>query len=85
MGMLRNAFIYIVINFNIQLVFSMIIGMVEGALRSSNAQYDPSFILDRIGVRLLEATPGDTGWEVFSLDYKVDAPINAVVSFPILP
>lgn len=34
-------------------------GILEGALRSSNAQYDPSFILDRIGVRLLEALPGN--------------------------
>lgn len=57
-------------------------GMLEGALRSSNAQYDPSDILERIGVRLLESTPGDTGWEVFSLDYKIDMPINAVVSSP---
>jgi gamma-tubulin complex component 3 len=32
-----------------------------------------------IGVRLLEASPGDSGWEVFSLDYIVDAPLNAVV------
>ena len=29
-------------------------GVLEGALRSSNAQYEPSFVLDRIGVRLLE-------------------------------
>ena len=55
-------------------------GMLEGALRSSNAQFEPSFILDRIGVRLLEASPGDSGWEVFSLDYAIDTPLNAVVT-----
>ena len=33
-------------------------GLLEGALRSSNAQYEPSFILDRIGIRLLEPQPG---------------------------
>ena len=54
-------------------------GILEGALRASNAQFEPSYVLDRIGVRLLEATPGDTGWEVFSLDYAVDAPLTAVV------
>ena len=53
--------------------------MLEGALRSSNAQYEPSYVLDRIGVRLLEPAAGDTGWEVFSLDYAVDAPLTAVV------
>ena len=55
-------------------------GLLEGALRSSNAQYEPSWVLDRVGIRLLEAVPGDTGWEVFSLDYIVDLPINAVVT-----
>jgi gamma-tubulin complex component 3 len=54
-------------------------GMLEGALRSSNAQFEPSYVLDRIGVRLLEPSTGDTGWEVFSLDYAVDAPLTAVV------
>ena len=36
-------------------------GMLEGALRASNAQFEPSYVLDRIGVRLLEPSPGDTG------------------------
>ena len=39
-------------------------GILEGALRSSNAQFQPSFVLDRIGIRLLEAAPGDSGWWV---------------------
>lgn len=49
-----------------------------GALRASNAQFEPSYVLDRIGIRLLEASPGDSGWEIFSLDYSIDAPLNAV-------
>ena len=54
-------------------------GNLEGALRSSNAQYEPSYILNRIVVRLLEALPSDSGWEVFSLDYVIDEPLNIVV------
>lgn len=53
-------------------------GILEGALRASNAQFEPSYVLDRIGIRLLEASPGDSGWEIFSLDYAIDAPLNAV-------
>jgi hypothetical protein len=53
-------------------------GILEGALRASNAQFEPSYVLDRIGIRLLEASSGDTGWEIFSLDYAIDAPLNAV-------
>lgn len=54
--------------------------ILEGALRQSNAQYDPQYILDRVSIRLLEATPGDSGWEIFSLDYNVsDVPLNAII------
>jgi gamma-tubulin complex component 3 len=53
--------------------------ILEGALRASNAQYDPPYILDRVHVRLLDAAPGDTGWEVFALDYSVDMPLHAIV------
>ncbi len=54
-------------------------GMLESALRGSNAQYLPADVLDRVGVKLLQSQPGDTGWEVFSLDYTVDPPLSAVV------
>ena len=56
-------------------------GHLEGALRSSNAQFEPTYILNRVSVRLLEAAPGDTGWEVFTLDYAIDAPLIAVVKY----
>jgi hypothetical protein len=55
-------------------------GILEGALRSSNAQFVPSHILNRVLVRLLEPTnKTDSGWEIFALDYAVDMPINAVI------
>ncbi|CAM9091251.1 unnamed protein product, partial [Ectocarpus fasciculatus] len=54
-------------------------GILEGALRSCNAQYEPAYVLDKITVRLLEPSPGDTGWEIFSLDYAVDAPLTALI------
>jgi gamma-tubulin complex component 3 len=56
-------------------------GMVEAALRSCTFSNLPkaSVVLDRVGVRLLEASPGDVGWDVFSLDYSVDSPLTSVV------
>ncbi len=54
-------------------------GIVEGALRSSLVQYEDAELLDRVAVRLLEPSAGDTGWEVFSLDYVVDGPLTAVI------
>ncbi|XP_014825650.1 PREDICTED: gamma-tubulin complex component 3 isoform X2 [Poecilia mexicana] len=53
-------------------------GILETAVRATNAQFDNSEILKRLDVRLLEVSPGDTGWDVFSLDYHVDGPIATV-------
>ncbi|CAO3698975.1 unnamed protein product [Rhizopus stolonifer] len=55
-------------------------GILESAIRSSNAQYDDPEILSRLNVRLLEAQKNDLGWDVFSLDYHVDTPINTVIN-----
>ena len=48
-------------------------------MRSCNAQYEPVYVLERLGVRLLEPSPGDSGWEIFSLDYAIDPPLAAVI------
>ncbi|XP_065841235.1 gamma-tubulin complex component 3 homolog [Oscarella lobularis] len=53
-------------------------GTLESAVRATNAQFDDSDILERLDVRLLELSAGDTGWDVFSLDYHVDGPIQTV-------
>ncbi|KAJ3584845.1 hypothetical protein NHX12_015340, partial [Muraenolepis orangiensis] len=53
-------------------------GILETAVRATNAQYDHGEILKRLDVRLLEVSPGSTGWDVFSLDYHVDGPIATV-------
>ncbi|KAI8641486.1 Spc98 family-domain-containing protein [Parasitella parasitica] len=55
-------------------------GILETAIRSCNAQYDDPDILNRLDVRLLEIQKDDLGWDVFSLEYHVDAPINTVFS-----
>ncbi|XP_048855190.1 gamma-tubulin complex component 3 isoform X2 [Brienomyrus brachyistius] len=53
-------------------------GILETAVRATNAQFDSPETLKRLDVRLLEVSPGDTGWDVFSLDYHVDGPIATV-------
>ena len=61
-----------------QLFMHNLTGIQESAVRATNAQYDDQDILDRLDVRLLEVSPGDAGWDVFSLDYHVDGPIKTV-------
>ena len=53
-------------------------GILETAIRGTNTQYEDQEILERLDVRLLEIQAGDTGWDVFSLDYKVTGPIGVV-------
>ena len=61
-----------------------LIGIVEGAIRVSNAQFDDPEFIGRLDVKLLEASPGDTGWDIFSLNYKVDLPISTLFTGQIM-
>lgn len=53
-------------------------GILESAIRATNAQFHNPEVLQRLDVRLLEVSVGDTGWDVFSLDYHADGPIGTV-------
>jgi len=61
-----------------QLMPHNLAGILETAIRGTNTQYEDPDILGRLDVKLLEIQPGDTGWDVFSLDYKVTGPIGVV-------
>lgn len=52
---------------------------LETAIRSSSAQYDPIDVLRRLDARMLEYSHGEIGWDVFTLEYKVDSPIDTVL------
>lgn len=52
--------------------------LLETAVAATNAQYEDQDVLRRLDVRILEISPGDLGWDVFSLDYHVDGPIGTV-------
>ncbi|KAK6941949.1 Gamma tubulin complex component, C-terminal [Dillenia turbinata] len=53
-------------------------GLLESAIRSSNAQYDDFDILDRLKVKMMQHGTGDRGWDVFSLEYDARVPLNTV-------
>ncbi|EPT03667.1 hypothetical protein FOMPIDRAFT_1028525 [Fomitopsis schrenkii] len=52
---------------------------LESAIRSSNAQNDSPDVLRRLDARMLEYSHGEIGWDVFTLEYKVDSPIDTVI------
>ncbi|EPS71643.1 hypothetical protein M569_03113 [Genlisea aurea] len=53
-------------------------GLLESAIRSSNAQYDDPDVLDRLRVKMMPHNAGDRGWDVFSLEYDARVPLNTV-------
>jgi len=53
---------------------------LEHAIRGSNAQYDPPEVLRRLDARMLQLSHGDIGWDCFTLEYKIDAPVDCVVT-----
>ncbi|KYK60683.1 hypothetical protein DCS_01821 [Drechmeria coniospora] len=53
---------------------------LEHAIRGSNAQYDSAEVLRRLDARMLQLSHGDIGWDCFTLEYKIDAPVDVVVT-----
>lgn len=52
---------------------------LDSAVRSSSASTHPPDVLKRLDARMLEYSHGEIGWEVFTLEYRVDAPVDAIV------
>ncbi|KAF7728906.1 Gamma-tubulin complex component 3 [Apophysomyces ossiformis] len=55
-------------------------GVLDTAIRSSNAQYDDPEILNRLEISLYEDSSDEPGWDIVTLEYRVDSPINTVFS-----
>ena len=53
---------------------------LEHTIRNSNAQHDGPDVLRRLDARMLELSHGEIGWDVFTLEYKVDAPVDVIVN-----
>ncbi|KAG9251997.1 Spc98 family-domain-containing protein [Emericellopsis atlantica] len=53
---------------------------LEHAIRGSNAQHDSPEVLRRLDARMLQLSHGDIGWDCFTLEYKIDAPVDVVVT-----
>ena len=53
---------------------------LDHAIRGSNAQYDSPEVLKRLDARMLQLSHGDIGWDCFTLEYKIDAPVDVVVT-----
>ncbi len=57
-----------------------LVAILETAIRGSNAQYHQPEYLQCLDVKLLQASAGDDGWQVFSLEYRVGSPLNTILT-----
>ena len=55
-------------------------GIVETAIRASAQSSEDAEVRDRVHVSTMEATTGDDLFSVFTLEYKVDMPCNAIIT-----
>ncbi|CAK8997629.1 unnamed protein product [Durusdinium trenchii] len=55
-----------------------LMGILEMALRQSNAQFCSVDVLGRLGIKLRSPERGERGWDVFLLDYSIDSPLHVV-------
>lgn len=57
-----------------------LIAMLEHGIRNSSAQYDDPEVLRHLDARMLELSMSEKGWDVFTLEYKIDAPVDVIVT-----
>ena len=52
----------------------------QTAQRATNAQYHNVDVIRRVSVIKLEESSGDTGWDVFTIDYVLNCPLTVIVN-----
>lgn len=52
--------------------------ILETAIKASNAQYHLPECINRLNIKLLEPNLGDTGWDIFSLEYIIKIPLTVI-------
>ncbi|EFC50155.1 predicted protein, partial [Naegleria gruberi] len=69
-----------------------LLGLLESAIRGSNAQFDEQDVLNRLDVALKVEGKSNSntnssdvnGWDVFYLDYKITVPLDTILAKPIM-
>jgi gamma-tubulin complex component 3 len=48
------------------------------AIQLTSARYDDPDVLERLDLKLMQKSPGEIGWDIFTLRYCVDGPIAMI-------
>jgi gamma-tubulin complex component 3 len=57
---------------------------LESSIRASNAQYIDQECLQKLNIKLISASVGDNGWDIFCLEYKTNLPLNVIFTSRLL-
>jgi len=59
----------------------VVMGCIRAAMHSSNAMYDDEDVLERLCMKRMGTFTTQSGWDVFALDYRIDAssPLSTVI------
>lgn len=52
---------------------------LENSIRGSSSNDDHPDVLHRLDARMLDFEHGEIGWDVFTLEYKIDPPVDVVL------
>lgn len=61
-----------------------LLSILDSAIKASNAQFHDQECLRKLNVKLMDISMGDTGWDIFVMEYNVETPLTAVFSKDLL-
>ena len=57
---------------------------LESAIRASNAHFKDEENIKKLAIKLMNPSPGDSGWDIFCLEYNVDLPLKIIFNSKLL-
>ncbi len=61
-----------------------LLSILDSAIKASNAQYHDQDCLRKLNIKLMDISMGDTGWDIFVMEYIIESPLTAVFSKELL-
>ena len=54
--------------------------ILESSINSTNARFNDKECLNKLNIKLLNPLPGDTGWDIFCLEYNLPLPLTVIIN-----
>jgi gamma-tubulin complex component 3 len=61
-----------------------LLSILDTAIKATNAEYHDEDCKKCLNIKLMDANSGDTGWDIFVLEYNIDIPLNVIFTKPLL-